>query len=403
MNASLSVVCYKSKTLSTGKHPLMLRICKDRKLKYISLGISIHAKDWDFTKNEPKPKCPDGELIQKIILDKKVEYQKQILEFNAEQKEYTATSLAESKKKKYALKTVKEFYNQLIDDFKTEGKIGNWKVYKTSYNNLKNFTNLDIPFGDIDVAWLNRYESWFKSKGCKETTISLQFRTLRSAYNKAIQAKAVSNRSYPFNEYKISKFDTSTEKRAISKEDIIKIMQLDLVNQSNIVQFSRDLFMFSYLTGGINFSDVANLKIDNIVDNQLQYKRQKTGKRINLTLQAEALKILNHYSANRNKDNYLFPILDIKRHITPMQKANRKTKILRQVNSGLKDIAKLANIKSNLTTYVSRHSFATVLKNSGVSVALISEALGHSDLATTQIYLDSFDSKQVEEAMNCLL
>ena len=137
MNASLSVVCYKSKTLSTGKHPLMLRICKDRKLKYISLGISIHAKDWDFTKNEPKPKCPDGELIQKIILDKKVEYQKQILEFNAEQKEYTATSLAESKKKKYALKTVKEFYNQLIDDFKTEGKIGNWKVYKTSYNNRK--------------------------------------------------------------------------------------------------------------------------------------------------------------------------------------------------------------------------------------------------------------------------
>ena len=54
-------------------------------------------------------------------------------------------------------------------------------------------------------------------------------------------------------------------------------------------------------------------------------------------------------------------------------------------------------------TYVARHSFASVLKKSGVNIALISEALGHSDLATTQIYLDSFDNKQVDEAMKHLL
>ena len=60
-------------------------------------------------------------------------------------------------------------------------------------------------------------------------------------------------------------------------------------------------------------------------------------------------------------------------------------------------------LEANITTYVARHSFASVLKKSGVNIALISEALGHSDLATTQIYLDSFDNKQVDEAMKHLL
>ena len=93
MNASISVVCYKSKTLSNGEHPLMLRISKDGKKKYISIGLSIHPQLWDFTKNEPKPKCPNKDLINKIILDKKAEYQKEILELNAEQKDYTACLL----------------------------------------------------------------------------------------------------------------------------------------------------------------------------------------------------------------------------------------------------------------------------------------------------------------------
>ena len=52
MNASVSVVCYKSKVLSNGKSPLMLRVTKDRKPKYVSLGIAIFPKYWDFEKNK---------------------------------------------------------------------------------------------------------------------------------------------------------------------------------------------------------------------------------------------------------------------------------------------------------------------------------------------------------------
>ena len=92
-NATINVVCYKWKTLANGENPLMLRVTKDGKAKYQSLGISVNPKFWNFKKNEPKPKCPNFEQIQKIILDKKLEIQRKMLEIRAEQKEYTATTL----------------------------------------------------------------------------------------------------------------------------------------------------------------------------------------------------------------------------------------------------------------------------------------------------------------------
>lgn len=95
--------------------------------------------------------------------------------------------------------------------------------------------------------------------------------------------------------------------------------------------------------------------------------------------------------------------LDSKIHKTALQKQNRIHKILGKVNKNLKLLAAQLGVEANLTTYVARHSFASVLKKSGVNIALISEALGHSDLATTQIYLDSFDNEQVDEAMRNLL
>lgn len=107
--------------------------------------------------------------------------------------------------------------------------------------------------------------------------------------------------------------------------------------------------------------------------------------------------IMEKYSKDSN--GYLFPILDNKVHKTALQKQNRIHKIRGKVNEVLKILGKRLGIESNITTYVARHSFASVLKKSGVNIALISEALGHSDLATTQIYLDSFDNEQVDEAM----
>ena len=86
-----------------------------------------------------------------------------------------------------------------------------------------------------------------------------------------------------------------------------------------------------------------------------------------------------------------------------IQRENRLHKIIAMINTRLKLIGKELNLPINLTTYVARHSFATVLKRAGVSTSIISETLGHSSEKITQIYLDSFDNEQVDKAMDNLL
>lgn len=406
MDATISVICYKSKTLANGEHPLMIRIAQDGKSTYKSLKISVAAKYWDFKKNEPKTNAPNKDLIQKIILKTKLDYQQKILEKKANSEEFTAISLINEKKEEVKAKTVEEFYLSIIEDLRQKGRIGNSYAYLNSYNTLRNFNKgkkLNYTFSHIDVPFCKKFEDWMRNKGNKDTTLSYQFRTLRATYNKAIEAKIVAREKNPFIEYKLSHFNTKTIKRALSKNDILKIINADCTGQSKLKQLTHDLFSFSYLCGGISFVDIANLTPQNIIEDRLIYQRQKTHGNINLLLSKEASTIIEKYSTYQQEAEYLFPILHCKKHITPMQKSNRVHKICHQVNAELRIFAKELGISAEVTTYVARHSFATILKKSGVNIGIISQALGHQDIKTTQIYLSKFDNEQVDDAMKNLL
>lgn len=277
MNTTVNVVLFKSKTLSNGEHPLMIRICKDNQKRYKSLGISLDAKFWDDKKNAPKRNCPDVEYIRQIITDKLAEYQTKVIEFKTEQKNFTASSLLNATKQTIVIKTVEEFYTNLISHYKAIDKIGNANIYRDSYNSIKTFkkaNKLDFLFSDIDLDWLNEYEKWMIRINKAETTMSLLFRTLRSAYNKAIEQNIVSKEDYPFSSFKMSKFNTKTKKRSITKDEIKPIINLDLSGKKPLMQLSRDIFIFSYLQGGINHTDIAHLKYENIVKGRLEYIRQ---------------------------------------------------------------------------------------------------------------------------------
>ena len=402
MSATISIVCYKSKTLSNGQHPLMIRVSKDGKKRYQSLGISVNPDNWDFKKNKPKSNCPNKELILKIILEKEAEYQKQILELKSDDKEFTASTLIKTKEER-RVKTVHDFYSEIIEEMELAGKIGNSRVYRDSIRSLESYykDKLDIPFSTIDMEFLLGYEKWLRLRDCKESSMNLFFRTLRSTYNKAIERKYAKRDTYPFNDFKVSKFSIKTDKRAISKDNIKLIMNLNLSNEKEYIQLSRDLFVFSYFCSGISFSDMANLKASNIANDRLMYVRQKTHRKINVPILDEAKEIMKKYIDSNNE--YIFPILNHTIHKTKMQQYNRKKKVILKVNRYLKKISQMVGVEVNLTTYVSRHSYATVLKNSGVNIALIGETLGHSDLKTTQIYLDSFENSQIDAAMKNLL
>ena len=74
MKATVNVLCYKSKTLKNGEHPLMICVCKGGKRKYISLGISVNPNYWDFKKGKPKRNCPNREQINLLIKEQEQKY-----------------------------------------------------------------------------------------------------------------------------------------------------------------------------------------------------------------------------------------------------------------------------------------------------------------------------------------
>ena len=405
MKATVEVVCYKSKPLKDGTFPLMLRVTKDRKRKYVSLGLSLHEKFWDFEKGKPKRNCPNKEQIERLIAAKTAEYNDLIVEMTAQQREYTVETLVSHFHNQVRCATVVELYDKLIDDMKRGDKLGNAGVYKYSCTSLLKFTGqrLQIPFSDIDAVWLRRYENWLRTSGCGDTTISQLFRTLRSVFNKAVELQLVKRDYYPFDAYKVSKFDTRTKKRAITKEDVRKVIALDLSQGYPSERLARDIFVFSYFGAGINFADIALLKYGNVRDGRVQYVRKKTGKPINFLLTEEMRNIIAKYQQQGQTDeDYIFPILDRRVHRTEQQRYDRTHKVLTNTNRWLRKIGQRVGIE-HLTTYVARHTFATVLKRSGVNIAIISESLGHSDLFTTQIYLDSFENSQIDAAMQNLL
>ena len=405
MKATVEVVCYKSKPLKDGTFPLMLRVTKDRKRKYVSLGLSLHEKFWDFEKGKPKRNCPNKEQIERLIAAKTAEYNDLIVEMTTQQREYTVETLVSHFHNQVRCATVVELYDKLIDDMKRGGKLGNAGVYKYSRTSLLKFTGqrLQIPFSDIDAVWLRRYENWLRTSDCGDTTISQLFRTLRSVFNKAVELQLVKRDYYPFDAYKVSKFDTRTKKRAITKEDVRKVIALDLSQGYPSERLARDIFVFSYFGAGINFADIALLKYGNVRDGRVQYVRKKTGKPINFLLTEEMRNIIVKYQRQGQTDeDYIFPILDRRVHRTEQQRYDRTHKVLTNTNRWLRKIGQRVGIE-HLTTYVARHTFATVLKRSGVNIAIISESLGHSDLSTTQIYLDSFENSQIDAAMQNLL
>ena len=197
LNTYVEAICLNYRPKKDNTFPIMLRLTKSGKRKYVSLGISVKEKDWDFKKNQPKKSCPDREAIVKLISDKVSAYNSLIMELTAKQQEFTMSSLVQMIENKIAVKTVSEMYDYLIDEFRKTDHLGTMSVYQQSKSSLTKFNRtLDIPFSDIDCQWLERYEKWLKSRNIKDTTVSILFRLypdIREAYDRYLELVSIYN------------------------------------------------------------------------------------------------------------------------------------------------------------------------------------------------------------------
>ena len=408
---TISLYCRYSRVNANNQAPLYLTINQGKQRKLISLNTKLSIQYWDNQSKIILPDCPNKAYYDLLIDTKKQEINKKIIAANLEGRELFLDDFSD-KKSKEEEQCIRQHFEKYIVKLETEERIKNAKYYLCCLNCLLDFTcGRNLEFKQIDVSFLNDYVYWMQvTKKLRMNTIGNRLRGLKAVFNRAIACKVISAEVSPFHEFKVNRFRENTSKRAIQKQDIERIINLNLENITtasyfHLYDFARDIFIFSYLGCGINLVDIAYLTYANIINNErIQFRRRKTKKLITFKLHPLAQSIIMKYSKPVHKPNdYLFPIFDPNKHITAVSRYNRINYKTRYVNLYLKKIGEYLNIPLSLTTYVARHSFATVLKRSGVNTSIICEAMGHSSEKVTQIYLDSFENEQVDAAMSNLL
>lgn len=275
-----------------------------------------------------------------------------------------------------------------------QNRIGTAKNYSAALGSFRNFRcNEDIPIDAIDYAVMEDYQSYLRMKGLALNSISFYMRILRAVYNHSVESGIISDRK-PFRH--VFTGMEKTFKRAISIKNIRFIKDLDLSFKPNL-EFARDMFMFLFYCRGMSFIDAAFLKKSDVVDNVLFYRRHKTGQQLRIRMVPVIKDILDRYSDSQSP--YLLPIITVSGKDGRIQ----YEAALRRINNGLRTIAKMLGMDTPLTTYVTRHAWASIAKAKNIPITVISDALGHDSIATTQIYLASIDATMIDKANEMII
>lgn len=383
----------------------MLRFTHDRTTKFVALGLSVEPNYWDKDTELVLPDCPERASLQSQIDSTLAGYRKKIQRLEALDIPVTFDTLFETDKSRHAGITIEDGFNAEIERLESLGKINSAAKHRYALQVLNGYKPTTMALEAIDLDYLKGLELYLRQRGNRDNSIATRFAIFKAIYNKAVKEGKVAAKQNPFTLFQVGSLWAKTRKRAIDKDDIQRLIDLEIAagHTTEYQRLARDLFLFSYFTAGMNFGDIARLRYKDIVKGRVNYSRHKTQKLLSFQLVPMALRILEKYGTAREGEDYIFPILNRHEHTTPQQIFNRLHKVLRKINRELKVLGEMIGLEMPLTTYVARHTYATVLKRSGVSVALISESLGHSDLSTTQIYLDSFENSQIDAAMQHLL
>jgi site-specific recombinase XerD len=357
------------------------------------LGYSIEENNWDLKRRKVKKSFKEVSSVSRLnnILMKEKTRATDIINDLFDRNELDFLSITQIKDKIVRISKYESFFEfgySLVEDMKKAQRYGNARSYNGVLGTLKRYNkNKDLKLNELNYEFLLRLERDYLSRGNCLNGLASYMRTIRAIYNKAIKASIVKKEAYPFANYKIR--TTPTEKRAINLIYIKKIFELNFDNQHSLFHY-RNYFLISYMMYGISFIDIAFLKLENVVSGRIRFQRRKTSKLYDIKITDQLTEILSFYIKNKTKEEFIFPI--VKRDVLELQYKDIDWE-RRRYNKGLKEIAVLCNIEHNLTSYVSRHSFATQAMLLNVPLQAISTMLGHSKLNTTQIYLKSLPNK----------
>lgn len=379
----------------------MFQLIHKRTVRRIRSKYRIRNDEWDKKYEEIALPSPASERYSRLkIIRSNIMYELKRLKAIAEKldcsgKDYSLDEIIQ----KYISGTdtgcsVFDFIRAQVAHKKQLGKIRSSETYQTTLNSFMRFREgIDLTFDMIDSELMEHYEAELRRHGLLRNTSSFYMRVLRTNYRLAVE-KGLTPDRHPFKHVYCGM--DKTVKRSISFAEIKKIKELDL-SRKRVMDFARDMFIFSFCTRGMSFIDMAYLKKNDLKHGCLTYRRKKTGQLLVIEWTKQMQDILDKYKPNSTQ--YLLPIITREDGNERRQYQNQ----MRKINRRLKDIATSIKLPVPLSLYYSRHSWATIARCKDIPISIISEGLGHDSEITTQIYLDSIKSYEVDKANRKIL
>ena len=372
-----------------GTFPLKIKIglnAKDGCL--INLKISLREDQWE---NGEVVRHPNRRFLNTYVKQRYLDITNSIFKLEitgainrmspVEIKKYVESSLGTVTDEAY---TFSEHFERFIS---TRGKESTKDIYHQTLLKIELFSPGKLAFSDINIIWLKGFEQFLKGQGLSVNSINLHIRNIRAVFNDAINEDKAEQNLYPFRKFKLKSEETRKRSLTIDQFRAIRDWPCEPHEQQYI-----DIFMLMFYLRGINMIDLAGLtKIDN---GRVEFRRAKTGRLYSIKIEPEAEAIINKY---RGK-NFLLNINErYSNYKNYLHRMNRNLKEFGYTRVGKRGKKDKEGAFPFLSTYYTRHTWATLAAYLEIPKETIAAALGHGKKDVTDIYI-SFDQKKIDEA-----
>ena len=400
-NITVTIVPDKRRIKDDVTFPLKLRVTYQGNRKYYATGFNASLDDYLLMK-ENKVR---GELRKTNLALTEIQIKAQKCCDSLESFSFLKFEAAFFPKKIPVI-NLQSAFDAYMQELKANGQIGTCSSYNNASVSLHKFKSR-LKFEQITPEFLRSYERWFVAQGKSITTVGIYLRSLRAVINVAIQQGTMSISDYPFGKRKYIIPTGRNIKKALTLGEIAKIYNYKTEERS-INDMCRDFWIFIYLCNGLNVKDFCLLKYKNIDNDFIEFNRAKTiltrrsnPEPIRVAIKEDTKRIIAKWGQKQfSPDSYIFPFLKFEMSLEKQRDSIKLITAL--INEHMKQIAVRLGIDKPVTTYYARHSFATILKNHGVSTEFISEALGHTSLETTKSYLAGFEQDAIRKMTEVL-
>lgn len=392
--ATVKAVLNKDRIKKQGDYSLVIQIIHHRVKRVVYTPYKL--KEVEFDRIEQRALYTDGvrytrktiKEINVFMAAMKDEIARIIDQLAVTSKNFTTEDIVAKYRLGQNDKYLITFMERHIAKKESQGKIGTARAFRSTMRSLKKYIgNRVIAFTDVDSHFVKGYEEFLYDRHVKQNTVGFYLRNLRTIYNLADES-GIAVGEDAFRRVRIKTIKTL--KRALKQDVVEKIALIDLSDDIKLDK-ARDLFMFSFYTRGMSFVDIIYLRHTDMVDGVIYYRRQKTHQLMEVAITEPLQKLITKYYTD---DTYVLPFINqgdqetiYKRYLATYGTLYRSLNLLK----------KRLRLSTPLTTYVARHSWATIAKEQGASTSIISEGLGHTSEKTTSIYLKEFDRSVIDK------